>query len=465
MTLESARPGTAGGGSEPLNGDRLAEQIEVSTTSTEPAPQAQTAVEFDYSEFDQDSTNTLLWSVARIRDRIRSTQRNIVDIGRELIKVKEKLPHGKFLKWIAAEFQMSDQHALNLMNVAKRFGDGQISNGLEFQPSVLYALAAPSTSDEVVEFVVEQAKAGHKITRDDVQDLKRVAIGCNPEAISPPSSSTPPPAKSSIEKIMAIAAADDPDAAADQERTKAREGIPEQDDDQTIWRRGLMARATQAIEGATFEDWSRFEIDREIVEVVRRAADDWRGLATYLEQLLRRHRAAHEDVGEETDIHSDLDEEEGEAESPKRKRVQPKVQIYSDDMESAVSEAFSEICSLAEEAREIVDNAPDGLRESERIQTFEQTADTLESLGEPEVSAVISTVPVCCTLALPKRKGRGLSRASRMGNAISIIDGCMEALNAIPEKDVRHAAALDLHGELEAAMSEAEGCEFPGMFG
>ena len=52
-----------------------------------------------------------------------------------------------------------------------------------------------------------------------------------------------------------------------------------------------------------------------------------------------------------------------------------------------------------------------------------------------------------------------------MADSIGILDTCMEVLDAIGEKDVRYAAARDLHGELDEAKSEADGCEFPGMYG
>lgn len=85
--------------------------------------------------------------------------------------IKKDLPHGQFLPWIAAEFEMSDQTAQNFMNVCARFGS-QIPNYLEFKPTVLYALSAPSTPDEVVEKAIEKAESGGKVTVSDVKDWK-----------------------------------------------------------------------------------------------------------------------------------------------------------------------------------------------------------------------------------------------------------------------------------------------------
>ena len=68
------------------------------------------------------------------------------------------LPHGKFLPWIADEFEMSEDTATNFMRVYSRFGE--IPKFSEFKPSVLYTLAAPSTPDSVVEKAIEKAEAG-----------------------------------------------------------------------------------------------------------------------------------------------------------------------------------------------------------------------------------------------------------------------------------------------------------------
>ena len=68
------------------------------------------------------------------------------------------LPHGKFLPWIADEFEMSEDAAQRFMAVASRFGE--IPQFAVFKPSVLYALASPSTPDSVVEKAIEKAEAG-----------------------------------------------------------------------------------------------------------------------------------------------------------------------------------------------------------------------------------------------------------------------------------------------------------------
>lgn len=162
-----------------------------------------------------------------------------------------------------------------------------------------------------------------------------------------------------------------------------------------------------------------------------------------------------------------------------------------------VSNGFSELQSLAEECREIVDNASEGLQQTQRIQTFESTADALESLSEPDVPDACSDIEVEYTEMVQKRKGRGTSRSTRCSNAVSMLSGCVSALeqhisdlndkkNEIEEMneaeikkqkddnpDFKDAEEIDndiseaesLKDELDSAVSEAENCEFPGMYG
>jgi hypothetical protein len=80
----------------------------------------------------------------RIRFHISRTVQDVIEIGRDLIAVKKRLGHGKFLPWIDREFKMTNKSAERLMAVAEQFGDkfDSVSN---LTLTVLYELAAPST--------------------------------------------------------------------------------------------------------------------------------------------------------------------------------------------------------------------------------------------------------------------------------------------------------------------------------
>lgn len=126
---------------------------------------------FDYSKLSPQLQVEVKTATERIRLRMKRTAEDIIEIGKDLIAIKDKLPHGQFLPWIATEFEMSEDTAGRFMSVAYRFPD--IPQFAEFKPSLLYLLAAPSTPDEVVEKVIEKAESGEKVTPKDVKELKQ----------------------------------------------------------------------------------------------------------------------------------------------------------------------------------------------------------------------------------------------------------------------------------------------------
>jgi hypothetical protein len=107
----------------------------------------------------------------RIRSRMMHTVQGVIEIGRDLIAVKERLGHGNFLPWIDREFRMTDKSAERFMSVAERFGDkfDSVSN---LSLTALYELAAPSTPEEVRTEVAERAATGESVTAAEVKELK-----------------------------------------------------------------------------------------------------------------------------------------------------------------------------------------------------------------------------------------------------------------------------------------------------
>jgi DNA-binding Lrp family transcriptional regulator len=121
----------------------------------------------------------------------------------------------------------------------------------------------------------------------------------------------------------------------------------------------------------------------------------------------------------------------------------------------AVASVFRELGALGCERREQVENAPDGLDQSPRIQALDDTANALEDLNAPDVPAELAEIKV----NLPKqRKPRTLS--DRRDVDLGILTACVKALLAVGENDTRHQMARTLCGELQSASAEIEGCEF-----
>lgn len=126
---------------------------------------------FDMAALDVVVAGDVRDAATRIRTRMQRTASDIVEIGRDLILVKKALPHGAFLPWIEAEFGMSDQTARKFMHVAENLAD-KFKHDLDLPPTVLYALAAPSTPPEVRDNVVKMVERGEKVSPQTVKDLK-----------------------------------------------------------------------------------------------------------------------------------------------------------------------------------------------------------------------------------------------------------------------------------------------------
>jgi hypothetical protein len=146
---------------------------------------------------------------------------------------------------------------------------------------------------------------------------------------------------------------------------------------------------------------------------------------------------------------------------PKRK---VKLVEHERTLADAIDIAFSDLSDLAGECRDVVDSASisEGLQQTYRIQTLEQSADELENIEAPDIEDVIATLPV--NYAFPKRKRGHLSRAARAADASTILEACVSALNS-NINEANRAAAQELIADLENTIAIVESCEFPGMYG
>lgn len=127
---------------------------------------------FNYNDLPAAAQIAARTAAERIKMRLRRTAEDIVEIGRELSEIKFQIGHGKFLPWIEAEFDMHENTARNFMKVAEKFKSTKI---VDFKPSVLYQLSAPSTPDEVIEKATEKAESGEKVSVEDVKRWKAEA--------------------------------------------------------------------------------------------------------------------------------------------------------------------------------------------------------------------------------------------------------------------------------------------------
>jgi hypothetical protein len=122
---------------------------------------------FDYSTLDDPDLAAEAHAAAgRINNRIRTTQD---EIGRELIAIQARMPHGAFGPWMAAELGFTERTATNYMGQA-RFVEGKSETISLLPPAALYALASRSADPDEVQKVVDDVNAGKTVTTARVEE-------------------------------------------------------------------------------------------------------------------------------------------------------------------------------------------------------------------------------------------------------------------------------------------------------
>ncbi len=76
-------------------------------------------VGFNYDLLETKLADKVRSAADRIRERVKKTVEDIIEVGNDLLAVKEALPHGQFLPWLKAEFGWSERSAQNFMSVAE----------------------------------------------------------------------------------------------------------------------------------------------------------------------------------------------------------------------------------------------------------------------------------------------------------------------------------------------------------
>jgi len=125
---------------------------------------------FNYAALDADTANETKDAAERIRVVLRNTTAGIIEVGERLIAVKDRLPHGQFTPWLAAEFGMSDRTARLYMGAAE-WAAGKTEIVSVLQPTTVYALAAPSTPDTIKASLFERLEKGEAVTDNEVKQL------------------------------------------------------------------------------------------------------------------------------------------------------------------------------------------------------------------------------------------------------------------------------------------------------
>lgn len=122
------------------------------------------ATGFDYSQLDDAAANQAKAVVDRYRERQKAY---VIDTGRDLLAVKERLEHGLFLEWVQAEMHMTPRSAQRAMAAAEVLG-AKSDTVSYLPPTVLYELSAPSTPEPVRAAVLRRIEAGETLPADKI---------------------------------------------------------------------------------------------------------------------------------------------------------------------------------------------------------------------------------------------------------------------------------------------------------
>jgi hypothetical protein len=142
---------------------RLDEVVETAATS----PQSG----FDYEALNSGTRTVVQQKTGEIRCLMRRAAQDIVDIGLKLLEVKEQLPHGQWLPWLAREFpQWGERSARNFMSVATTFKSATVAD-LPIAQRALYLLASPSTPPAARNEAIAVARRGEEVTHAKAREI------------------------------------------------------------------------------------------------------------------------------------------------------------------------------------------------------------------------------------------------------------------------------------------------------
>lgn len=145
----------------------ISTQPQKQQTEKMPTPTVQ---DFDYATLDAETQIVVQQHTSEIKTLMCRTAQDIINIGQNLILVKEQLGHGQFRNWLKAEFDWGVWTATKFMQVAEKFESVNFTH-LNIAASALYLLAAPSTPEKARTEALERATVGEAITHTSAKAI------------------------------------------------------------------------------------------------------------------------------------------------------------------------------------------------------------------------------------------------------------------------------------------------------
>lgn len=144
------------------------DEVTIDSVPQQPAEQLS---QFDYNALPDEAGSNVQQHTLEIKQNLRETISIIWEVGRKLFEIRNLLKPRCFKAWLESEFPWSRSTAYNNINVYTAFRDLTSIRDLPIDSSVLYKLAAPSTSEDLRLRVVELAGTGEKITHKVLKSL------------------------------------------------------------------------------------------------------------------------------------------------------------------------------------------------------------------------------------------------------------------------------------------------------
>ncbi|MEG4005572.1 DUF3102 domain-containing protein [Microcoleus sp. Pol11C1] len=128
-------------------------------------------ITFDYEILESQERIVVQQRTGEIKERLQRSAQDIWEIGQKLADVRSHLKHGQFDVWLKAEFGWSRRTAYNFINVYEAFPERANFAQINIATSALYLLAAPSTSQELRDEVLQRAKEGEPVTYKEIRQV------------------------------------------------------------------------------------------------------------------------------------------------------------------------------------------------------------------------------------------------------------------------------------------------------
>ena len=134
---------------------------------------------FDIESLAQDVADELRAAEDQIQAHARHAAGSIVEIGRTLIRMRERLPHGQFLPWITARVGMSKSSAYRYINIAEHVPDELPTVG-SLNLRTLEALASPSLPEPERASIIADLQGADPIGEIEVRERIETAKAKQP---------------------------------------------------------------------------------------------------------------------------------------------------------------------------------------------------------------------------------------------------------------------------------------------